>query len=172
MPHDPLELETRRTLYQFIVRHPGKYLRELQRELGMAMGALEHHLRELEAAGLVTVQNEEHKRFFSADLPRADKPILGQLRQALARRALVVLLTRGPCTKTALLDALGVSASTLNYHLKRLVETGIVEAGKEGREAVYAVRDPGTIVRLLSCYRSSLLDRLVDSFLDGIEAMR
>ena len=154
------------------MRHPGKYLRELQRELDMAMGALEYHLGNLENAGLVTVLQQEHKRFFPAEMDRRDKRILSLLRQKLPRRALLVLLEKGPTTKGRLVEAVDVAASTLNYHLAHLVDVGLVTADRDGREAVYRLNDPGAVVRLLITYRSSLLDRLVDAFLEGVDALR
>lgn len=169
---DALELATRRRLYQHVVRNPGKYLRELQRDLDMAMGALEYHLGYLEQAGLVTVLHDGNKRFFPTEMGRQDKRILAFLRQELPRRALLLVLEHGACTKARLVDALHVAPSTLNYHLKHLLEFGLLSVSKDGRDAVYRTPDPATLVRLLVAYRASLLDRLVDAFLEGTDALR
>ncbi len=136
------------------------------------MGALEYHLGQLQDAGLVTVLQEEHKRFFPAEMDRRDKRVLAMLRQRLARHALLVLLDEGETTKTRLTERLDVAPSTLQYHLQHLSEAGLVVAERSGREAVFRIADPEAVVRLLVSYRSSLVDRLVDSFLEGIEAMR
>ncbi len=172
MPTDPLELETRRRLYQHVHRNPGKYLRELQRDLDLAMGALEYHLAALESAGLVTVLADGNKRFFPAEMDRRDKRILAFLRQELPRRVLLVLLGQGTVPKSRLVELLGVAPSTLNYHLRHLVDVGLVEVTREGRDAVYVVHDSGAVVRLLVAHRASLLDRLVDAFLEGTDALR
>lgn len=172
MPHDPLELETRRRLYQHVVRHPGKYLRELQRDTGLAMGSLEYHLSALGGAGLVTVLQDGNKRFFPAEMDRRDKRILVLLRQALPRRVLLALLERSPRSKADLAAGLAVAASTLNYHLGHLAEAGLVGAGRDGREATYEVADEAAVLRLLVAYRESFLDRLLDNFLEGTDALR
>ena len=43
-----LELENRRKLYKYILKKPGSYLREIEREFGMQVGVLEYHLKYLE----------------------------------------------------------------------------------------------------------------------------
>jgi predicted transcriptional regulator len=169
---DPLELDTRRRIYEHVARHPGKYLRELQRELGLAMGALEYHLDQLAAAHLVSVAHEAQKRFFPTDMDRRDKPVLAFLRQKLPRRALLLVLRDGACPKARMLVELDLAPSTLNYHLRRLVDFGLLQADREGRDAVYRVTDAPRVVALLVAHRASLMDRMVDAFLEGMDAMR
>ena len=172
MAAEPLELDTRRRLYQHVLAHPGKYLRELQRDVGMAMGSLEYHLDALAKAGLVTVLHDGNKRFFPNRMDARDKRVLAFLRQELPRRALAIALQEGSCSKTQMLGDLDAAPSTLNHHLRHLVEAGLLVAARDGREAVYEVGDPDAVLRLLVAYRSSLADRMVDKYLDGMDAMR
>ena len=68
---DPLELETRRRIYAHIMRHPGQFLREIQRALDMAMGSLEFNLDALVKHRLATVAHAETKPLLP---PRLDAP--------------------------------------------------------------------------------------------------
>jgi predicted transcriptional regulator len=172
MAIDPLELETRRRLFRHIDAYPGKHLRELQRDLAMGMGALEYHLHELEAAGLLAVRLEAQKRYFPNPMAPADKQAIVFLRQLLPRRILLILSSDGPTRKAQLLAELGVAASTLNYHLRRLVQANLLEESRDGREAIYRVLDGERILRLLVTYRAGFFDKMVDGFLAGAEAMR
>ena len=172
MTDDPLELESRRRLYRRIRARPGEYLRELQRETGLAMGALEYHLGELERSGLVTVLQDANKRYFPADMDRRDKPVLAFLRQTLPRRVLVLVLREGPVSKARLVAALDVPVSTLNHHLRKLVEVGLLQDVRDSREATYAVADPDRVLRLLVAQQATFVDRWVDNLLAGIDALR
>lgn len=172
MVDDPLDLATRRAIYAHVERHPGKYLREIQRDLGFAMGMLEHHLRELERARLVVVVHGENKRFFPQGVPAAQQALLALLRQSLPRRIMLLLLEQGSTRRTDLAASLRVPQSTLNYHLGKLRDHGLVLPRKEGRDVVYAVVDASLVVTVLTAYRASFLDRVVDAFLDGIDAVR
>ncbi len=42
-----LELETRRTIFEFIRQNPGSHLREIQRRLGLPIGVLNFHIQNL-----------------------------------------------------------------------------------------------------------------------------
>jgi predicted transcriptional regulator len=74
--------------------------------------------------------------------------------------------------KARLVERLGVAPSTLNYHLKHLVAQGLLTHGRDGREAIYESAAQDAVVRLLVAYRTTLLDRMVDGFLEGIDALR
>ena len=170
--HEALELESRRRLYRRIVDSPGLHLRELQRGSGMAMGALEYHLAALEKAGLVTVRQDANKRFFPAEMDARDKPVLAFLRQELPRRVLAHALSEAASTKAGLVAALDVPMSTLNHHLRKLVEVGLLVDVRDSREAAYAVADPERVLRLLVAQRATFMDRWVDNLLAGMDALR
>ncbi len=42
-----LELEARRTIYEFVVSSPGTHLREIQRQIDLPLGTVEYHLKYL-----------------------------------------------------------------------------------------------------------------------------
>ncbi len=168
---DPLELETRRRLWQHIARRPGLYLRELQRETGLAMGALEYHLNQLTKAQLLSVIDDGRKRYFPSPMENEDRHVLAFLRQELPRRILVATLQTSPVPKAVLQTDLHVARSTLDYHLQRLEAVGLVLVAHAGRDRLVSVTQPERVERLLVTYRSTFLDRTVDAFLAGFDAM-
>ena len=169
---DPLDLETRRRIYVHIVDRPGQFLRELQRELGMAMGTLEFNLAALEKAGLIRVAESENKRFFPAEMPPEDRRLLSVLRQRIPRGIVVELLRSTEASPRRMAEGLGVGPTTLNYHLAKLAAAGVLERRREGRVSRYRLADPAPVLRLLIAHRQSFLDRLVDGFLAGLEGLR
>lgn len=173
MPDDSvLELETRRRIYAHIVDNPGAYLRELQRALGMPMGALEYHLLQLEKATLITVLHEENKRFFPARMDAVDKRDLSLLRQEALRRVCMLLLELGEASHKEILARTDFAPSTLSFYAAKLVDAGLVEKRKEGRESRYTLKDPARVHGLLVRYRATFLDRVLDGFLASFDAVR
>jgi DNA-binding transcriptional ArsR family regulator len=59
------------------------------------------------------------------------------------RYGVLTRVERGPATASELAVALGVSATTLANHLRRLRERGLVAVRHEGRHATYELAEPG-----------------------------
>jgi DNA-binding transcriptional ArsR family regulator len=52
--------------------------------------------------------------------------------------------------------------STLSFYLKHLIDNNILAKEKIGYDTFYTVRDEDRIVRVLTAYKSSFLDKIVD----------
>lgn len=120
-------VRTRICLY--LREHPGAHFRELQRELRLSPGQAMHHLRVLEAQRFVVGDAETGDglvHYFLHDVPRGPRRVQAALRQP-ARRSLARLLqARGPRTTRELVDATGLSPSTVHHHLRMLARAGVV----------------------------------------------
>lgn len=170
---DPLlDLESRRRVYQLVRAEPGIYLREMQRALSMPMGNLEWHLSRLEKAGLVAVRNEENKRFFPAEMGAADRRFTALLRQRPVRRITCHLLEAADSPHKAIATATGLPPSTLSFYLAKMVEAGLCDRRRRGRENLYALKEAGRVEHLLLAYAPSVFDRVLDGFLDSFEDVR
>jgi DNA-binding transcriptional ArsR family regulator len=64
---------------------------------------------------------------------------LGALAQGMRLRVFRALVGAGPAglTPGALVATLGVSASTLSFHLKELMQAGLVSQERDGRHLIY-----------------------------------
>src|SRR5438094_115412 len=118
-----LELESRRRIYDFLVANPGTHLRRIGHALGMSTGMLSYHLSYLERNGVLKAEEDGHrKRYFIARaFVEAQRRILAVLRQDVPRKILVELLTYEGRTFAELQASVGVSKSTLSYHLQKLM---------------------------------------------------
>lgn len=165
---DPLELETRRRIYQHVQKYPGTHMREIGRDLEIPMGTLEYHLHYLVKADLLTIrQDARYTRYFATGgLSRQEKDVLAVLRQKVPRQIAAHLLLAPESSHGDLLRHFALSASTLSFHLKKLVTTGIVQQEKRGRENLYRVIDVDLVSRVLVQHRSTFLDDVVDRFAD------
>lgn len=168
MASDPLELETRRRIFRHVEAFPGAHMREIGRELAIPMGTLEYHLHYLVKADLlVTRQDARYTRYFaSGGLSRREKDVLALLRQKVPRQVAAHLLLAPGSSHGELLTKFELSASTLSFHLKKLVNTGLVAQEKSGRENLYRVVEPELVARVLIQHRGSFLDDVVDRFAD------
>jgi DNA-binding transcriptional ArsR family regulator len=87
-------------------------------------------------------------------------PLLKQLADPLRLRVIDRLGHVGPATPTRLAAEFGVPLPQLSNHLRRLREARLVTATRDGRQAVYALADPGL----------ELLTPLLDSITGRLEA--
>ncbi|MFQ5910003.1 MAG: winged helix-turn-helix transcriptional regulator [Thermoplasmata archaeon] len=174
MTKDLLELETRSKIFDFIVQYPGIHLRELERALGMSAPLLDYHLRVLLRGGLVSVLEEEaYKRYYPEPssvkdvrvLSPGEKRMLALLRQEIPLSIVLYLLRMGNTRHGEIAAELGLRASTLSYHLGKLVTGEIVEKTSVGKKRGYRLKDrDGTFKLLIACRPLSkdMFDRFVE----------
>lgn len=164
-----MELETRRKIYELIRKSPGIHFREIERRLNIAIGNLQYHLYYLEKENLIRSERDgEYIRYYPKDcmLDEIDRKIISFLRRRTARRILIYLLTNPNANNKEIAQGIGLSPSTISWHLNKLLEAKIVERKKEGRESFFRVKDLERVARLLITYKESFLDRLVEGFVE------
>ena len=170
----PLDLENRRKIFDIIAGRPGTYLREMERELGMAIGLLSYHLDQLEKKGLVRSEDDGYrKRYFPVEGFRLrDRRYTTFLRQKAARNIILLLLDRKEMRFQGIQREIGVSKSTLSYHLKRLVDGGVVGERKVEREKHYTLSEPEAVVDAFLMLRGSMEGDAVDRFTEIWKSLR
>ncbi len=160
------ELESRRRIYQYIFENPGVHYREIARNLNIPFGSLDYHLSYLSRHGMVTILKDGgYTRYYARkDVDARKKNILSVLRHELPRAIVLFLMKNGGARHKEITEAFNVSGATISYHLKRMLEKGILLVEGSGREHFYTVRDPDMVADVLITYRRSFGDRLVDAF--------
>jgi predicted transcriptional regulator len=167
MEEDLLALDTRRRIYEAVLRSPGCGGREAQRAAGTAWGETVYHLERLADAGLLHREQSGHQdHYFAATVPLGDRRLLRLARSASARRLIIAILERPDLSVPELIDRTGLSAGRLSVHLHRLTETGIVVTGRRGRLRTFRVADSTRIIQLLVTYRSGFADEWIEKILE------
>jgi len=163
---EALNLENRRKIYQYVSKHPGSYLREMERELGLQTGVLSYHLDYMERRQILRTQSDGYrKRYFPADrFHLRDRKTISVLMQPAPRKILIFLLINGPSTFNQLLREMSCAKSTLSYHLGRLVRREILGVEKKEKESWYTIKDADATADLLIALRESLECDTVDRF--------
>ncbi|MHB8606434.1 MAG: winged helix-turn-helix transcriptional regulator [Thermoplasmatota archaeon] len=165
-PAEALELESRKRIYEHVRSHAGAHMREIGRDLALPMGTLEYHLHYLVKVGLLSLREDgRYTRYFVVgDLGRREKDILAVLRQKMPRQIAAFLLLHPGSSHATILAQFHVSASTLSFHLKKLVAAQIAAVEKQGRENLYRVVDAENVSKVLIAHRASFVDDVVDRF--------
>jgi predicted transcriptional regulator len=93
-----LKLETRKKIYNIILKHPGLHLRELSRKTDISFGGLRHHLKYLKKNGYLTIKvDRRYTRYYAVkEVGKKDKELMNLMRQDIPRKIIMLLLCEGP----------------------------------------------------------------------------
>lgn len=159
-------MTTRERVLAHVRAHPGVHVNALERQLDLAAGQVQYHLRRLRERDVV-VADERYGRthYFTPGYTDRERRTLALARRETVRDLVVLLLEREEATAGELTDRLGIARSTLSYHADRLIEADLVakRRGDHGRVR-FSLTDPEETLRLLETIRPSLPDRLLDRF--------
>ena len=171
---------TQERIFAYVSQHPGVHLRQICRELGLAMGDVQYHVHRLEKGGRVSSTRRGLYRFFypTALFGEKQKDILSVLTLDTPRELLLHMLAEPGLNQEALVQAAGVSQPTVSWHLKRLIELGIVQKEQAGRISGYRVTDGSApdIALYMMNYHPTVWERwssrLADIFITYSDAER
>ena len=156
----------RQRIERYVTDHPGTHFSELSRELDLAAGQVQYHVRKLlKRDTLVQKQLYGRTHYYPPTYDEWEQSALALLRRETAREILVTLLERGPSHPDAVAEAVGVARATLEHHVDHLTEQEIVEKEYGRNNSVtLSVVDPEATADLLVAIEPSLPDRFVDRF--------
>jgi predicted transcriptional regulator len=159
--------DTRERIREHVRTNPGVHFNALKRNLDVATGQAQYHLRRLCRGGDVdseTLRGRTH--YFEADAYDAwERRALSLYRRETAREIVTTLLEEEKLPAASLAERLGLARSTVSWHVSALVEAGLLEKayGSNGR-VVLRPRFPDETRRLLAEASPSFSDTLVDRF--------
>lgn len=156
---------TRASIVDTIEGRPGIHFSEVVRSLDLAPGQVQYHLRRLKDENIVVVdkyQGQTH--YYPPDFDEWERRALAILRRETAGDIVAILLEEGPTPPSTIVNELNIARSTLEWHLDRLVNHGLIEKRRKNSYVILAAADREEIVRLLRDADPTLGDRLVDRF--------
>lgn len=156
--NDVLSVASRRRIYECVTGNPGAHLRDVARRCSMPLGTSLYHLDYLESSGMIVSRRDgRYKRYFgSHSVGRREKEVLSLLRHDAPRRLVQALLSNGPATQRELCEIVGVSRSTVSFHLNRLVLDAVVTRTPRRPESAYEVAEPEFTRELIARFGDSL----------------
>ncbi len=142
---DRRALRLRDRIVEEVAADPGVHLRELHRNIGCAMGALQYHLKILEDAGeVVSIRYGNVRHIFPPDFSAEDRVLL---LAALSRNPTVgsiisECMKNGQTTQAEISKVLDVDKSLISYYTSGLLRADILRSVKVfGREKPIILTD-------------------------------
>lgn len=165
-PSEEIPQKTEERIYNLIAKIPGLHLSKIAEMLTMSKPLAVYHLTQMEKDKKIVVKKEiGFKRYYLATdaIETHDKELLSLLRKEIPLKIILFLSKKENAQHKEILAQLGVSPSTLSYHLNKLVEQGIISLQRYGDEKGYSITNKKEIVNFILRYR---LDVLTDGFKD------
>jgi len=166
-----VEADTKIILLGKIEENPGIRYRELLRMTGLANGVLTYHLAALEKTGAVKVDRQARMtRYYPVSIPDSESAVLKFVRHDPIRQIVLFMLDHDLCTFNEIVDHTKKAPSTVSSHLKRLKEAGVVSI-RYGEYQLYHLADGDLVAEVLSKYRTSFADKVIDNYAEMVEEL-
>jgi len=135
--HRLLDHPVRASLMQRIEARPGTHYQELMRAEGKGKGAVEHHLRKMEDAGLVRVERGGGRTcYFPKRTDGRAVAATVALKSDGAKAVLAAVLARPGCTAKDAASRAGLAPATVSQHIRKLADAGLLQARRGPRGAL------------------------------------
>jgi predicted transcriptional regulator len=156
---------TRRTIADHVRANPGVHFNAVVRELDLAPGQVQYHLRRLRDAEMVVAEEVSGRtHFYPPGYDDWERTALAMFRRETARDVLAHLLDAGETTPADLAADLDLARSTVEWHLDNLIAADLVAKRREGGRVSLELARPAATADLLAEITPSLPERLVDRF--------
>ena len=172
-----LNLEIRRKIFNYVNNNPGQHLRKIARELNINYHNLRYHLRLLEKYDMIIIKTiDSYSRAYTKEVCTLDKELLNTIRKKTPRNILLAICFSAASSQKELSNDLELHPTTIEYHLKKLIELDIIEPAivKDGvvytnlkdclnvdkrpdkNEVFYILKKPGIVLKMFYNYKKSL----------------
>jgi predicted transcriptional regulator len=147
--------DVRESIRLYIRNHPGQPYAKIQQIFQMSRGTMRYHLDRLERSGKIRRESRDGKVYiFPTDMrlvPRYDGPPLTEIENTIWE----TVSTNPGLSQKQLAIQTRTKRLVLQYHLKKLLDRGVLHSRKRGRNVRYYHRPPDEVIYLAK------LDRLV-----------
>jgi predicted transcriptional regulator len=157
--------DTRSRVRSHVESNPGVHFNAVSRNLDIATGQTQYHLRRLlRAESLHSEDICGRTHYFPDGYSGSEQAAIALLRRETTRELVMLLLDRGETTPATLADEVGIARSTVEWHLSNLIDYDLVEKEYDGRTVFVRPTRPELLRETLVEIDPNLPDRLVDRF--------
>ena len=130
-----LDHYTRGKIHGYILANPGDHYNSIRKTLNISNSTFSYHLQVLERWGVIKSSRDGvYKRFYPSDMKVPDNG--GKLKES--QRLIIKKIRETPgISQKDIASFLGVSSSTVNYHLQELIKNNIVHQKRMGMKVRY-----------------------------------
>jgi predicted transcriptional regulator len=162
-------------LLKYIIVQPGIRYRELLRLSCLSNGVLSYHITNLEKSGQIIVDrniNNKITRYYPNNIPIEETSIIGHIRNNTSRHIILFILEHDLCTFNEIIEHTKKAPSTIYWHLKKLKDAGIISVLYTSHcQRLYKLTDIELVTNVLSKYKESFIDKVVNNYTDIIEGL-
>ncbi len=149
----------RNTLFSLIRNRPGISFVDLSQEMGISRGALTYHLTLMRVSGKIILLKDHGSLSYFENSGRygdGEQKVMRYLHQDMDKKILLSLANNPLMSRTDFEKMLGVSGPTVSWHMKRLIDDGILNVRKDGRFSRYSLSE-GAWASLIKCCDNDLV---------------
>jgi DNA-binding transcriptional ArsR family regulator len=174
-----LKLKARQEIYNFISKNIGLHLREISRKINIPPGVLSYHLKCLMERDLIISKSQNgYTRYFPTNkVGTMDQKLLCIFRESIPRKILLLLSLEKArraeyygLTKKEMIKLMKPwwkwlrkkHRTTLDFHLNKLREAGIIESFRVGKEVGYRIQNPPLLLDFYIRYQKVIADPDID----------
>lgn len=142
---DALENDTRRGIYEIVEANPGICIKDVAEEADVSYSTASYHLDRLVKMDYLARREEGNKVLYyknGGTFNNEERELVPILKNQEAMRVFQHILENPWCYRAEVAEALGVSHTTVNWHLKRLSKADLVEEHREGRSCHLHIPEP------------------------------
>lgn len=162
---------TRARVRRHVHETPGVHFNQVERDLDIATGQTQYHLRRLVSDGELVVERIGGRaHYFDPAFDPWERRALAFLRRETTREIVLRLHADGSVQPRTLASELDLARSTVSWHVSNLAEAGIV-AKSDDRPMTLTLTRPDRTAELLETVSPSLPDRLVDRFVRTVDSI-
>ncbi|MFC7188245.1 winged helix-turn-helix transcriptional regulator [Halorubrum yunnanense] len=162
---------TRDRVRRHVRETPGVHFNQVERDLDIATGQAQYHLRRLvNDEELIVERIAGRAHYFDPTFDPWERRALAFLRRETAREIVFRLHLDGPLRPDVLTTELDLSRSTVSWHVSNLSDAGVVTKSDD-RPMTITLTRPEHTAELLDVVSPSLPDRLVDRFIRTVDSL-
>ncbi|WP_179372636.1 winged helix-turn-helix transcriptional regulator [Nitrosopumilus ureiphilus] len=156
-------------ILDFITNNPSSHLRKIKNNLGFSMGTVQYYLTMLEREGKIkSTKTKFYKNYYHIN--ESDDEILSVLNLDSPRNIVIFLIQHEPSTHQEIAQGIGLSSSTISWHMKRLIELQVVQTEYSGKYTVYRLRDRNNVLSNLNKCKSTVWNAMISNMTDVFSA--
>lgn len=162
---------TRTRIEDAVRATPGIHFNGLVRSLDLATGQVQYHLKQLLATDeIVATELYGRTHYYPREVDGADRRTIALLRRETTREIVALIFGRDTARPGAIAHDLGIARSTLEWHLDRLIEQGLVVKRRgDGNRVTLDLTDPIRTIELVREVDPSLLEERVSGYTGLVE---
>lgn len=150
-----LEHPLRTQIFQVIQSNPGIHASGLARQVGVGWGTITHHLEKLEKGHLVATRKINNQKCFFENggrVSRHDMAVAGAVKGDTASDISAYVLGHPMTSQKDMATSLGLSPALVSFHVKKLVNLGVLDKVRHGKETLLTTSE--ALRRVLAAEKS------------------